>query len=96
VQYGIEGVAKAAIATATWYTPFKAAKWLPKNNIVRVGPAFKGGPFRISVGPQQKYWQQMPGWRQRLQPYHLHMERAKGGITYNPTGQSTRLWGSWK
>lgn len=96
VKYGAIGTGEAAAATALWYTPLKGTKWLPKNNLLRVGPASTGGPFRVSFGAQQKYWQQMPRWRQLLQPFHVHMERAKGGITWNPTGQSTRLWGTWK
>lgn len=57
---------------------------LKKNNIVRAGPAYEGGPFRVSLGAQQKYWAKLPAWRRVLQPMHVHMERARGGVTFTP------------
>lgn len=55
----------------------------------------QGGPFRVSIGAQAKYWAKLPAWRQRLQPFHVHLERTRGGITHNPTGW-TRGYGRWK
>ncbi|MGX1576660.1 RHS repeat-associated core domain-containing protein [Cellulosimicrobium funkei] len=69
---------------------------LKKNNIIRLGPTVKGGPFRVSLGAQKRHWDKMPRWRQVLQPIHVHMERAKAGVTWNPSGRSERLWGGWK
>ena len=34
--------------------------------------------------------------RRALQPFHIHMERARGGITFNPSGRSWRMWGNWQ
>lgn len=69
---------------------------LQKNHILRIGPTYQGGPFRVSLGAQRRHWQQLPVWRQRLQPFHVHMERARAGVTYNPSGRSMRLWGNWR
>ena len=66
------------------------------NNILRIGPAYEGGPSRVSLGAQQKHWKELPGWRQQLQPFRVHMERQRGGVTYNLTGRSWRLWGGWQ
>ncbi len=67
-----------------------------KNQIFRAGPVTEGGAFRVSIGAQQKYWAKMPAWRRAMQPIHVHMERARGGVTYNPSGRSWRLWGDWR
>lgn len=42
------------------------------NNIVRIGPVTKGGPFRVSLGAQRKHWLKLPVWRQKVQPIHVH------------------------
>ncbi len=67
---------------------------LQKNNFVRVGKT-PDQKWRVSLGPERKHWATLSPWRQRIQRYHVHMERAKGGITNNATGTSRRLWGSW-
>ena len=69
---------------------------IKKNNILRVGKQNAESPFRVSLGAQQRHWNKMPTWRQKVQPWHVHMERARAGITYNPTGRTWRMWGSWK
>ncbi|MFK3676209.1 hypothetical protein ACI2IP_00675 [Microbacterium sp. NPDC090218] len=69
---------------------------IKKNNILRIGPSTKGAPIRVSIGAQLKYWEKMPVWRQRIQPWHVHMERKSAGITYNPSGKSWKMWGDWK
>ncbi|MFV0633323.1 DNRLRE domain-containing protein [Demequina sp.] len=67
---------------------------LQKNNFVRVGKT-PDQKWRVSLGPERKHWATLSPWRQRIQRHHIHMERAKGGITNNATGTSRRLWGSW-
>lgn len=67
-----------------------------KNNIIRIGPGYEGGPFRVSLGAQKKHWNNMPKWRQRIQPIHIHLERSKGLIVRNskPGKRPIRLWGN--
>ncbi len=84
---GVVGAIAPRVATA-------ASTILKHNNVVRVGVS--AGAMRVSLGAQQKHWARMPVWRQVLQPWHLHMQASKGGITYNPSGKTWRLWGDWK
>lgn len=66
------------------------------NNILRLGPNIKGGPFRVSIGAQARYWSKLPRLRQRLQPLHAHFERTKGAIANNHTGRVLWKYGDWK
>ena len=91
-------VATAAKAAAT-ASKSAASKAITKfkhvvknNNILRVGPTTKGSPFRVSIGAQKKHWAKLPGWRQRAQPIHIHMERRVGVITNNRTGWEKYMW----
>jgi len=42
------------------------------------------------------YWAKLPAWRQKLQPFHVHMERQRRGIAHLPSGKSQKLWGNWQ
>ncbi len=94
------GVAKGAKVVlgpvADWLGPRLARIHLPDNQLIRIGPQKNGGPFRVSLGAQQTHWKKLPRWRQIVQPVHVHLERARAGVTYNPTGKSWKLWGTWK
>ena len=81
----VRGVSKGATAVAS-----KARTVLNKNNFFR---PLNG---RVSFGAAPNYWDKLPAWRKVLQPVSAHFERAKGGITWNPTRSSVRLWGNWK
>lgn len=91
-------VATAAKAAATAsksaanksVTKFKSV--MKNNNILRVGPTTKGSPFRVSIGAQKKHWDKLPGWRQRAQPVHIHMERRVGVVTFNRSGKYFYMW----
>lgn len=96
VAWSVRGarVAQVALSKA------KAAKEFIRNgnNVLRIGRGGKNAdrPFRVSIGAQRHYWSQMPKWRQRLQPIHIHMERQKAGITWNPgSSNGKRIWGNW-
>ena len=71
-------------------------QFLKKNNFLRIGPVTKGTPFRVSIGAAEKHWNKFGALRQRLQPIHIHMERAKAAITLHRTKKTIRLWGNWQ
>jgi RHS repeat-associated protein len=68
---------------------------LAKNNVLRIAPTHKGGPMRVSLGAQKRYWDKLSPTRERIQPWHVHIERKSAGATYNPTKRSWGFWGNW-
>jgi len=66
------------------------------NSVLRVGSPAAGAPFRVSLGAARTHWNKLPMWRKILQPFHIHLEKSKGGFTWNFTGWHRRLWGTWK
>ena len=88
--------AKAAVSASAKKAIKKPSEKIKKNNIVRIGKPSPSAPFRVSLGAQRRHWVKMPKWRQKVQPVHIHMERASGGVTHNPSGTTRRLWGDWK
>lgn len=68
---------------------------IKKNNVIRIGPQ-ADNTWRVSLGAQKKHWDKLPAWRQSVQPYHVHMQRSKGGIIHNPSGRIYRMWGPYR
>lgn len=61
-----------------------AKKWIANgNNFVRVGRVNAKSPFRVSIGPHFKHWQRMGVIGRALNPIHLHVEKAYGGVRLN-------------
>jgi hypothetical protein len=72
-----------------------SCKIVNKNNFIRIGKT-PDGQRRVSIGAQKKHWDAMSPSRQRLQRFHLHLERRKGGLTDNKTGRTIWKYGDWK
>lgn len=53
------------------------------NNLIRIGRAYPGAAFRVSIGAAPKYYETMPTWKKILFPVHIHIERNKAGIDFN-------------
>ena len=68
-----------------------ARETIAKNNVLRCCRG-QDGVARVSLGAQHRHWSTMPQWRKNLQPWHIHIERTKTVITYNPT-RKTWGWG---
>jgi RHS repeat-associated protein len=76
------------------------------QNILRIGRTTEGAPFRISIGPAPKAYNDLGAIGRALSPIHLHMEAVKAGIEFNwftvinSAGKqvplSMRLWGDWQ
>ncbi|MCZ2818307.1 RHS repeat-associated core domain-containing protein [Modestobacter sp. VKM Ac-2984] len=75
----------------------KAKNKVKNNSVLRMGNKGKDGAFRISAGGAEKYWKQMPAWRQRLQPFHVHLERSRGAVTSFRGSKPRTVWyyGDW-
>lgn len=103
-QAAARGAVKSARAAASYATRAVKSKAgavaqrviakVKKNNIIRIGPT-PAGNMRVSLGAQLKHWEKMKPLRRLLQPAHIHMEKARAGITWNPTGKSWKIWGKW-
>jgi RHS repeat-associated protein len=95
--YGGTGLLRGGIRAGIKFCPRAGVRGiLNSNNILRVGSETAGGPIGVSIGAAPKHWAKLPAWRQKFQPFHVHMERQRGGITHLPSGRSQRLWGDWQ
>jgi|GEM_PF-6512155 len=50
------------------------------------------GSFRVSIGAAKNHFKDLSAWRQKLQPYHVHMEKSGGAIYKHRTGVRNQLW----
>jgi len=90
--------ASAVLPKANLSAAFSSVKafFANGNSVLPIGPQKAGTPFRVSIGAAGNHWSKFPTWRKILQPFHIHLEAAKGGVTWNFTGWTKRLWGNWK
>ncbi len=61
------------------------------NNVLRIGPK-SDGTFRVSIGAAKNHFKDLSAWRQKLQPYHVHMQKSGGAIYNHRTGVRNQLW----
>ncbi|WP_133805930.1 PA14 domain-containing protein [Kribbella caucasensis] len=97
------GLVLAGLVATPWGGGIAGAKLASKagllrngNNILRIGRTAPGKPFRVAVGPDPKYYGN--GKTGSRIPFHIHLEKAKGGIQYKTKNgwTSKRLWGKWR
>ncbi|WP_417504842.1 hypothetical protein [Microbacterium sp.] len=93
VQKAVVGV--RSISNSLKFAAQTVKKSIKKNNVIRIGKPNANSAFRISLGPQKKHWNNLSVRRQNIQRWHLHLERGKGGLTYNPTGRTVWKYGKW-
>lgn len=70
------------------------------SGCVCIRPAYRGGPFRMSVGQAPRKWAQSRGFTRMATKFHLHVERHKVFVEWNGyTGYAKRKWirrnGKW-
>ncbi|MCC6854417.1 MAG: hypothetical protein IT189_00005, partial [Microbacteriaceae bacterium] len=82
------GTAAGAVASPSAALPIRELV----KPVIRWGPVTPGTPFRISLGVAPNRWAKLPLGGKVLTPVSIHVEKAKGIITFNPTRSFWKIW----